>query len=423
MTRAGAALLIVAASAGLAHAQQEDVRQKPALSVERFAPPPGQAAYLGADDPDTLPAGAWGFGAALSLASRPIVLRELGGDAIVTTPVAWRLGLDLGVARGLGSRWQLGLAVPVLLQGGDRLRGIGLSEKPLDRAAFGDARLSGKARLAGEPGARGIAATASIVVVLPTGDDGDFAGEAGTVIEWRIAGGWRAARWAIAANAGARFRTEEVVLISPARASGDELVAALAGEVALPFAGSIVGGADRAWAIGELDAVLGDAIGPPGAGGPMDPMTRGGASTSRGPSPVEARIGARVQVAPGLSLSIGVGAGLTPAEIGAPAWRAIASMSWSGAPRGDWDGDGIPDADDRCVAEREDFDGWSDTDGCPDPDNDGDGLLDADDQCPDDMEDPDGWQDLDGCPDDEEHLTPVPDQAPVPDPAPDPRGD
>jgi hypothetical protein len=42
-----------------------------------------------------------------------------------------------------------------------------------------------------------------------------------------------------------------------------------------------------------------------------------------------------------------------------------------------FDGDGLPDANDSCPAAGEDSDGHQDNDGCPDPDNDGDGLCDA----------------------------------------------
>ncbi|MBL8719775.1 MAG: thrombospondin type 3 repeat-containing protein [Myxococcales bacterium] len=97
----------------------------------------------------------------------------------------------------------------------------------------------------------------------------------------------------------------------------------------------------------------------------------------------------------------------------------------------DRDGDGIPDAEDKCPDVPEDFDFFEDEDGCPDPDNDKDGVLDKDDacpnapgpaaakgcpkkvasdrdhdglpddvdMCPDDPEDKDGFQDQDGCPD------------------------
>jgi outer membrane protein OmpA-like peptidoglycan-associated protein len=65
----------------------------------------------------------------------------------------------------------------------------------------------------------------------------------------------------------------------------------------------------------------------------------------------------------------------------------------------DRDGDGIPDAVDRCPAEPEDKDGFEDGDGCPDLDNDKDGVADAQDKCPLEAEDKDGFEDGDGCPD------------------------
>ncbi|MDQ3037341.1 MAG: OmpA family protein [Myxococcota bacterium] len=65
----------------------------------------------------------------------------------------------------------------------------------------------------------------------------------------------------------------------------------------------------------------------------------------------------------------------------------------------DGDGDGIPDARDRCPAEPEDLDSFEDEDGCPDLDDDADGVPDRTDACPREPEDADGQDDEDGCPD------------------------
>ncbi|MCB9523568.1 MAG: OmpA family protein [Myxococcales bacterium] len=59
-------------------------------------------------------------------------------------------------------------------------------------------------------------------------------------------------------------------------------------------------------------------------------------------------------------------------------------------PPADKDGDGVPDADDKCV----DQPGDKANAGCP-GDKDGDGIIDAEDKCPDDK----GTQSLAGCPD------------------------
>ena len=81
-----------------------------------------------------------------------------------------------------------------------------------------------------------------------------------------------------------------------------------------------------------------------------------------------------------------------------------------GCPDYDNDGDGIPDINDQCPNEAEDFDGFQDDDGCPDLDNDGDGILDKDDQCPNEAEDFDGFQDDDGCPDLDNDNDGIPDK-------------
>jgi outer membrane protein OmpA-like peptidoglycan-associated protein len=81
----------------------------------------------------------------------------------------------------------------------------------------------------------------------------------------------------------------------------------------------------------------------------------------------------------------------------------------------DTDKDGVPDSRDACLLEPEDKDGYLDEDGCPDLDNDADGIPDAKDKCPNDPEDPDGFQDDDGCPDpdnDGDTVLDVDDQCP-----------
>jgi len=75
----------------------------------------------------------------------------------------------------------------------------------------------------------------------------------------------------------------------------------------------------------------------------------------------------------------------------------------------DRDGDGIPDAVDKCPDQPEDKDGFQDEDGCPDPDNDGDGIPDGIDKCPNEPEDKDGFQDEDGCPDPDNDGDGIPD--------------
>ncbi len=81
-----------------------------------------------------------------------------------------------------------------------------------------------------------------------------------------------------------------------------------------------------------------------------------------------------------------------------------------GCPDPDNDKDGIPDKKDKCPNKKEDFDGFEDEDGCPDPDNDGDGIPDKKDKCPDNAEDFDGFDDEDGCPDKDNDDDGIPDK-------------
>jgi outer membrane protein OmpA-like peptidoglycan-associated protein len=120
---------------------------------------------------------------------------------------------------------------------------------------------------------------------------------------------------------------------------------------------------------------------------------------------------------------------------------ALGANRGQGAER-DQDGDGIPDARDKCPLEPEDKDGFEDQDGCPDPDNDKDGVKDFEDacpneagkrttdpktngcpvgdrdkdgipddvdKCPDEPEDKDGFEDQDGCPDPDNDKDGIPD--------------
>ena len=372
---------------GTAHAQLE-VADDTGFSLERFVPPAGNTPFLALDHADVLPHLTYSGSASLSLMSRPLVLRDIFDDELATVPVATRMGLDMSAALGLGSRFQVSLGVPlVLYQSGDRLRDIGLDETELSPFALGDMRLAAKARFVGKPGERGPAVAAALRFTLPTGNQEHFAGERGTVIAFHILGSYRN-RWLSAGlDLAARLRTSEVVLLSPARPHGNELTATLGAALDVPlspqYATSI---------IAELALVRGDS----------------GSGSARGPSPGEARLGGRLGLCTGWSANLGVGAGITPGDVGSPAWRLIAGVRYDRAPIADADHDNIEDGRDQCRGQAEDRDGFEDADGCPDNDNDNDGYPDFADDCPNEAEDYDGHRDVDGCPDLQRTFTPVP---------------
>ena len=401
MTRAGlatglATALALAAVGARPAAAQVTAHAKPAFSVERFLPAPGALTFLGVEEADVLPAGRWAMALSAWRADRPIVLRDLDTGTVAIAPVRVRWGQELAIARGLGARYQVGVAVPFAEQWGARLQGIGLADKELQHLVLGDVRLHGRVRLVGAPGEDGLAVALAAALVVPTGDDGDFAGEESWSATWGVRLGWRGDGLELAGGAGVRVRTEEVVLLSPARPHGNELLASGGAAVRLSALGEALGGPGRVWALAEVEAAIGDDSG----------------KGARGPSPAEARVGVRVLVDHCWSAAVAAGGGFTPDEIGSPAWRVIGQLAFHQAPVHDLDGDGVIDKRDACWREREDRDGYQDWDGCPEPDDDGDGVLDGEDACPRQPEDVDGYRDNDGCPDDETR-TPPPAPAPV----------
>jgi len=299
------AAVVLTAGGADARAQQET-----ALSVERLTPPPGAGVFFAAADADVLPDRVWRLAAVGSLMSRPLVLRELTSGDRVSEPVRVRLGYDLAAAVGLGGRWQVGAALPIVAaQDGDRLQGIDLDETSLRPVTLGDVRLHGKMRLVGRAGDRGAGLAVAAMLSLPTGDGGNFAGEKSVTFGWNATGSYAASMWRVALAVGPRLRAEKVVLLSPARASGGELTAAFAAEARVPFV------ADGALsALFEYALVRGDEPTP--------------GSSVRGPSPEELRAGLRWRSPTRWALTAGAGFGTTPAQIGSPAWRIILAFSW-----------------------------------------------------------------------------------------------
>jgi hypothetical protein len=385
--RAALALLLVATEAS---AQTSLVPHDPSFTVERLAPAPGPGGFLHVEDAQLAPHLGWSFTLVSTLASRPLVIRRAGlRGGELSEPVALRLSTDLGGAIGWGGWLQVGLGLPIVaFQAGDRLAGLDLMEPGAEAAlapvTVGDLRLHAKVAVRPPPRGYGPGAALALVVTLPTGDDGEFAGEEGVVVEGRAIASWRAARFAAAINAGPRLRSARVRFFNPNMVLGHELAWGLAASARLPVARRL-----EPLALAEV------------AGG------WGGAD---GPSPAEARLGLRARVAAPWTLGLAGGLGMGDQRaIGAPAWRVALELRYDRAPRADLDGDGVPDAVDRCPDEPEDRDGWQDEDGCPDPDNDGDGIPDARDECPDEPEDRDRFQDLDGCPDPDNDGDGIPD--------------
>lgn len=401
------AILVLLLLSSPVFAQETTVPTRPAFSVDRLTPAPGAGTLWQVEDGDVGEHLRPTFAFVTSLSTQPLIVRHTLDGSTLSEPVALRVGGDLLAAIGLLDRYQIGLAVPVVIfQDGDRLQGLDLpgddADQPLASTTIGDVRLHAKVRVVEPKHGLGFAAAGVIVATLPTGDDEHFAGEAGPVFEGRLVGSYRHRLGAVALNVGARIRTEEVEFLVPELRLGNELVFGGGLEVGIPKT--------RARALVEVVGVT---------------------DIDAGPSPGEARAGGRYRI--GRAWVVGAGFGLGIGDdraIGAPGVRFLLEVRHEPSPRVDSDHDGVPDVDDlcprevedvdhhqdsdgcidedddgdnipdttdQCSDEKEDFDRYADSDGCPDPDNDGDGILDAADRCPGDAEDEDGFADDDGC--------------------------
>jgi outer membrane protein OmpA-like peptidoglycan-associated protein len=117
-----------------------------------------------------------------------------------------------------------------------------------------------------------------------------------------------------------------------------------------------------------------------------------------GDVPMELLGTASVDLPAGFALRAAAGGGLTHG-LGSPSSRGLVVLDWRWPGLSDGDGDGVPDAFDRCPDVPEDRDGIDDADGCPEADADGDGIPDERDACPTQAEIFNGLLDDDGCPD------------------------
>jgi OOP family OmpA-OmpF porin len=212
-------------------------------------------------------------------------------------------------------------------------------------------------------------------VRLPTGDGYSFLGERRVLVAPRLAVERSFGPLRLLGNVGWRFRRHAQYLNLYV---DDELTLGAGAVVDLPDLGRFTG----VQALGEMHLST-----PYSA-----PFNFSQADSLK--TPWEVLVGARAQVhGPwGLALTLGRGVGLH-GGYGREALRVMFALSYEETSV-DSDGDGVPDARDKCPTAKEDRDGFEDDDGCPDPDNDGDGLADGEDNCPNVV----GPKQFKGCP-------------------------
>ena len=288
--------------------------------------------------------------------------------------------MQLTAAYGLTDKLQIGANLPLIFD----LSGDGLDPTtgmhgaaPLQVTGLGDLIVEGKYKLY-DRGALRFSGIGGVSLPTSFGSDGSrFIGDNLPTLRARGALQWTSGKLSLGADLGFVLRDPRTIYASTI---GPQWVFGAAASVAVT---------DRFYLIGET-------------------YGRTGLVTfALDESPIEAIAGLRVIAVPSVAVTLGGGAGIDRA-IGAPNARFFGSVGYAPDVR-DSDGDGIPNARDKCPLVPEDKDGFQDEDGCPDDDNDSDGIPDSEDKCPNQAEDHDGFQDEDGCPDLDNDKDGIPD--------------
>ena len=305
----GAAAVVAAIGTGTARADTP-TDAPTAIDVERWTAT-ATSWWAGLEDPRVVGLGHLAFGLTASGITSPIRLTAAAGDDL-GAPVSRRVALLASAAYGVTESVEIDASFPIYLQDGDRLAALGDPRglRPLTR---GDLRVGGKYQVVDRAILR---AAFAADIVLPTGDDQHYAGEASWVLHWRALAALRLGRFGVAIAAGVRIRGEEVLLAAD-QVAGNEVVAGVAIAYTLPPISRVYCDWTQLRLIAEVDGVVGDTVG-----------------EVRGPSPFEARAGIRGRIWRGWTVGVIGGRGLTD-EVGAPSWRAVIEVSWRDEPRTD----------------------------------------------------------------------------------------
>jgi hypothetical protein len=319
--------------------------------------------------------GVFSFAGYASYALRPIALRRAGTDEVAFRPVEHVLGLDAVANLGIGQRFAVGAALPLVLyqNGSSPLPPTVSQVEAVPTSAVGDLALTTKGSLMrNEGGGLGLAALGNLT--MPTGSRTGFVGEGAVTASARLLVEYTLLVAVAQASVGYNLRT--IHRTWPAEeAGGFRFGDEIPWHVGLALKPGILGvdsGNRQRWELAAHGWLPAGPVGPFGTGQP-------GSSAL---SPVLLSASDRIEIGHyrDAFLLFGVDIGLTEA-VGVPTFRGVISIGW--APREhDIDHDGVPDDADGCPEIPEDKDGFEDSDGCPEIDNDDDGVLDKEDACP-----------------------------------------
>lgn len=363
-------LLPLALVAVTASAQQA----VPGFELERFTFNPGARETLTMGTSDLLEAKRLRLTLAAHYAHDPLVFTV--DDRRTGALVGSRLTAHLVAGYGIFDWLEVGLQLPVVLfQGGDDLRGQGLS--PVTATALGAPLLQGRVGFLRQDRGGPLDLGLMLGVTLPLGSTTALTKDPGLGLAFvpRLGAGYSFGPVRVGAELGATVRGTAV--LSPTSST-------ISDEVGSLFSWGVVGSTTR-----QLSFLRGE-VGLRG----LVPFSRSGASA-------ELLFGGRASFLSDDQLEVfllgGPGFGGTP---GTPALRAMLGVTWApsfaekappppvcvegqpyelaACPALDLDSDGVPNGKDECPQKR----GVAPRNGCPDTDTDGDGVLDLVDACP-----------------------------------------
>lgn len=386
-------VVAIVAFAQLSSAAKVD-STKPTVDLQLFYPAPGVNNFFSTESGDINSHLGVSAGLVLNYAHDPLKVQILNADGSTTdvgSVVKNRLDADVVAALGLFNYADIGVVVPLVLQGGlekDKFQDapvpVQVGTNNLKSFTQGDIRLVPKIRPFTYE--NGLFSAALIpTVIFPTASKAAYAGEHAMVFAPSAAISTRASFLRFGVQAGYRFRdrTKVQTLIVD-----DEFFYKAAAGIGINLSQSV-----------PLE-VVGEVFGHTPAANAFGHKSKGDAKDfQKARTPLEGDIGLRWTLFNSIAFMAGGGGGLMPGY-GAPAPRVFFGISYftGNAGAADGDQDGVGDNTDKCPDRKEDRDNFEDNDGCPEVDNDKDNVLDEDDQCPNDAEDKDGYGDEDGCP-------------------------
>jgi OmpA-OmpF porin, OOP family len=367
-------LLVIVAPAT---ASAQEIPYDPNVDAQLFEYQIGPKSFFAVDDATIAADQQLALDFMLTFLRNPVKVYNVADDSDVITGdrtfiVKNMLAGEVSGAYGLKGRFQLGLALPLVLSmsgdGLDPATAMG-SADGLQITGLGDLRGEVKARIWEQDQMR-LSGAAGLTLPSSFGAGGDdYLGDDLPSLRGRVAFHWGSTDGRIdaGANLGLILRKPRTIYAS---------------EIGPQFTWGLAG----AYRFTDKFSVIAETFGRSG-------MT---SITDVDSTPMEIGAGMRVIATRAIAVTLG-GSGGVFNGIGTPDMRVFASVGYAPDSR-DSDGDGIPNSRDRCPLVPEDRDGFQDGDGCPDDDNDGDLRPDAEDQCPNEAEDIDGFEDDDGCP-------------------------